>query len=368
MEQTISRRTAIRRRCRATLVVLLLAIVALLGTGCSEDMKQGGPYQIPYPPPDAAPWFLDVWGSGANDVYAVGRPGLLLHFDGSAWEALPAGDDTLTAVWGTGADDVYVTGFDGLLKHFDGVRWTTQSTGTGENLYAVGRGPYDHLYAVGQNGTLLQQAGTDWQPTQPWAFRYGSDGTPIDTLKFWEDVSTFTVVGPYSIGGSSALVLMANDNPDYDHQWLWGQIEDPHRNTLTAAFCSEVVADNYLGNRAGELFQLQGAGGEYIWNHTRDPEGNPSYPATYPDGITGIWVQDADWLWVTSQSGKIARWRRDGTASDIVYSAPGQAPLSGIWGAAPDDIWAVGYEGLVLHYDGATWQRVEVPLPSATAR
>lgn len=39
--------------------------------------------------------------------------------------------------------------------------------------------------------------------------------------------------------------------------------------------------------------------------------------------------------------------------------------LRGIWGAAPDDIWAVGDGGTILHYDGATWS-APVPIGAAT--
>jgi hypothetical protein len=34
------------------------------------------------------------------------------------------------------------------------------------------------------------------------------------------------------------------------------------------------------------------------------------------------------------------------------------ASIWDVWGGAPDDMWAVGDSGLVLHYDGATWTRV----------
>ncbi|MBI5481009.1 MAG: hypothetical protein HY906_19275 [Deltaproteobacteria bacterium] len=33
-----------------------------------------------------------------------------------------------------------------------------------------------------------------------------------------------------------------------------------------------------------------------------------------------------------------------------------------VWGAAPDDIWAVGSAGLVMHWDGTSWTEIQVPL------
>jgi hypothetical protein len=33
--------------------------------------------------------------------------------------------------------------------------------------------------------------------------------------------------------------------------------------------------------------------------------------------------------------------------------------LDDVWGSAPDDVFAVGYDGVILHYDGAGWQPME---------
>jgi hypothetical protein len=47
------------------------------------------------------------------------------------------------------------------------------------------------------------------------------------------------------------------------------------------------------------------------------------------------------------------------------FPTPGTAKVFGMWGAAPDDVWAVGGEGtgggFAWHFDGAAWSAVEVP-------
>ncbi|MBK8014456.1 MAG: hypothetical protein IPK13_24290 [Deltaproteobacteria bacterium] len=40
-----------------------------------------------------------------------------------------------------------------------------------------------------------------------------------------------------------------------------------------------------------------------------------------------------------------------------VTSAPTTEDLFGVWGRAEDDLWAVGWGGTILHYDGTTWTR-----------
>jgi hypothetical protein len=69
-------------------------------------------------------YLYGAWGSGANDVYAVGfgydgsgfMP-LMYHYDGSSWSsitpALPSGwmSGFLSGAWGSGANDVYAVGY-----------------------------------------------------------------------------------------------------------------------------------------------------------------------------------------------------------------------------------------------------------------
>src|SRR5439155_1757021 len=58
---------------------------------------------------------------------------------------------------------------------------------------------------------------------------------------------------------------------------------------------------------------------------------------------------------------KGAIWRFDGSAATRLAS-PTTATLFGIWGAARDDVWAVGGPpAALLHYDGSNWARVEPP-------
>ncbi len=66
----------------------------------------------------------DVWGSGPNDVYAVGTGYTTWHWDGSAWTALPGvpGGQLIT---GSGPNDVWLAPAVGSgLLHFDGTTWS----------------------------------------------------------------------------------------------------------------------------------------------------------------------------------------------------------------------------------------------------
>lgn len=73
------------------------------------------------------PWFNAVWGSSADNVFAVGGNGVILRFDGQNWNVQASYlGYRFNDVWGTSANDVYAVGNAGIL-HFDGEKWSPQS-------------------------------------------------------------------------------------------------------------------------------------------------------------------------------------------------------------------------------------------------
>ncbi len=66
-----------------------------------------------------------VWGSGENDVWAVG-PNTLAHWNGKVWvteKPAIAIDADFAGVWGSGSKDVWAFGFEELL-HWNGASWS----------------------------------------------------------------------------------------------------------------------------------------------------------------------------------------------------------------------------------------------------
>jgi len=57
---------------------------------------------------------LDVWGTSAADVYAVGA-GTMLHYDGQAWTEVQSVLQRLAGVWGSSAGDVFTVGSGGTI-------------------------------------------------------------------------------------------------------------------------------------------------------------------------------------------------------------------------------------------------------------
>jgi hypothetical protein len=114
-----------------------------------------------------------IWGPRSDLLWTVGGDGVdddpvMLRWDGAAWApvALPATDKSggLFKIWGTGAEDVTAVGDRGLALHFDGDAWTVQATDDLADLISVwGRGPGEHLAVGGRaNGRIARWDGAAW--------------------------------------------------------------------------------------------------------------------------------------------------------------------------------------------------------------
>lgn len=91
-----------------------------------------------------------VWGTHRSNLWAVGGDldnedfgGVVWHFDGSAWtvqdlaELDPRGLPTLFKVWGRSANEIYAVGRRGVALRYDGRRWSHLESGTTRSLFTV---------------------------------------------------------------------------------------------------------------------------------------------------------------------------------------------------------------------------------------
>jgi hypothetical protein len=94
-----------------------------------------------------------VWGSGPNDVIAVGgdaTAGTIFRYDGSDWTKQDIPDVPLLVwVYGWGADDVIAVGTDGGCVRWDGSNWNLCTTGTDQDLWGVFGFASNDVWVVG---------------------------------------------------------------------------------------------------------------------------------------------------------------------------------------------------------------------------
>src|SRR5262249_11683605 len=126
------------------------------------------------------------------------------------------------------------------------------------------------------------------------------------------------------------------------------------------------------------MLLLVGCGSSAVLPGTSDapPPGSPraicsaggwcwSNPVPQGNTLRDMWGAAPDDVWAVGVAGTILRWN----GSSWNRRASGRtAPPLGVWGASAMDVWAVGAAGTILHWDGAAWSAVESGTTQALSR
>jgi len=126
---------------------------------------------------------------------------------------------------------------------------------------------------------------------------------------------------------------------------MWAQVgRDPMRCTFDCPSKTIDDASYSFFVRAGVPVDvtMTAAPGSYLWPITSAPCEKENCRLIPMQALTlrATWAQkvcDADQCWTSP--------------------LPQGHVLHGVWGTSPQDVWAVGDAGMVLHYDGTFWQR-----------
>ena len=290
-------------RGAALLAALLVANGGLYGCGSGDDAS------IPVPGTDGAPLSplpsldpkLDLkalWGTSANDVWAVGSNGLIVHYDGHTWTPEKSGvTENLTGIDGSSSTDVLVCGDAGSVLHWDGKTWSIATSTPMTVLLQMWVGAPTNVWAVGLDTSLAGNGYvTHW------------DGTA------WAEAEVTTATSLWQVWGSGP-----------EEVWLVGDAIDGSGTALRG-----LAAD------AGYVFDTVGYAGP---------------------PLRAVWGSSPSDVWVAAYSGDLTHW--DGTSWTSTPSAVSTASLLGMRGSSKDDVWAVGLEGVAEHFVNGKWVKSE---------
>lgn len=120
------------------------------GLGCSDGACRLGAYEWEVLDSPTPLDLVSVWGSDATDVWAVGRSGVALRWDGNSWRSYDTGQThRLTSVHGIAADEVYAIATSSHLIRFEGLAWSwVDRLDPDSNVAAVHAYAPGHVYAV----------------------------------------------------------------------------------------------------------------------------------------------------------------------------------------------------------------------------
>ncbi len=166
---------------------------------------------------------LGIFGFSANDIYVVGSQSTLLHYDGTAFTAVPgpaAADPAFTHVAGTSKNDLAVKAGTSVWT-FDGKAWSEYAPYLG--VVSLAGGPSGLLIAGGGRGTahFRPKVGAPWG-VSPVAYPF--DGPTLPAL---------------AVLGQSAIV--GGDSGGLSH-WT-GSTWDSNAAWLTRGFLSGIAND-----------------------------------------------------------------------------------------------------------------------------
>lgn len=352
---------------------------------------------------------ISVWGTSASSVFACGQDGTIIHFKDDSLIFLESGTSKfLTGVWGTSDDDIFFTGYDGTILRFNGTSIESMETPVDRDIYSIWGSSSDNVYAVGQDGLILTYNGTTWDTVQTVVSQ-----TLRSVWGFGEDTL-------YAVGNDSRVVFY--DALDAENPWksdslpgtsseinaVWGATSDKvyaatdngiiYRITgaSQAQPMNPVTNKVYgLGGRSSSELYICGDNGSLylsepgitvdtilpigtteslltVWGLDRDEvfaagvggtivtrQGNGWRPVSQPQSgtISDFWGANSNTIFAAAQD-KILRFNGNIWSVDFVDDSEG-ASYRTIWGRDAHDVYAAGYNGKIIHYDGISWKEFE---------
>ena len=311
-----------RRWCSSVFGIVATLLAAILLGPSAAEAQDGWTWQNPLPQGNS---LNGIWGSGANNVFAVGDEGTIVQYDGIAWSTMPSGLQVpLREVWGSSGTSIFAVGDQGAIVHYDGTSWSIMASGVTDSLRDIWGSSASDVFAVGSTGAILHYNGANWTAMP------GSTGEQLAGV--WGNSPSDV----YAVGRSGAVLHYdgARWSPiPADLSAVVGSITD----IWSSSEGTFAVTDDY-GN--GPVLRYTGTGWIAI--------GTIGFPAY------GIWVSSTTEIFVVEAFGAITFY--DG--SDWIGVGTGLSSLNGVWGTSSSNVYAVGYGGMILHYDGASWTNI----------
>jgi hypothetical protein len=358
---------------------LTLMASSLAVTG---ESAQTGAWRCPqFAPPLCWSSLNAVSVVGSSDVWAVGPGGLIAHFDGNGWSAVPGPTSAqLYDIDMVSAGDGWAVGgrvnhdtraVSGVILRLEAGTWREQQhPGSAARIMAVDAMSPDEAWAVNETGEVLRHAGGTWRiagrvpgvflnsismvnNTMGWAT--GNDGSQALMVRYQNDTWVKVPVGGGLSDAVDVKMLAANDgwalglrfNADatFDSVLLrftgstWSQA-DFSRNAVVSRLD---MADSSSGWAVGRDGLVLGIAGGHFQRQTSPTSLNLYDVATRQGQAWAVGAGGA----VLSNSGG-AGWSRQGRA-------PTDATLRAVSVINRDYAWSGGDGGTILRGGETGW-------------
>lgn len=217
--------------------------------------------------------------------------------------------------------------------HADG--WNAMTAGTAEKLNGIVVPSSTTAMAVGEQRTVLRYDGAAWT------------NVPVELASVSAMASLRGVWGPDP--DSSYVISFDGDILQYaGGAWVEVASSPQGLTAISGSSASSIMAVGSLGTVA----RFDGT----TWTVEEQAVGAPV-------PLQGVWVADATTAIAVGAQGTIMRYAQGSWSVDRAQQV-GEPALRAVWGRTPDDVYAVGdvFAGRanVLHYEGGTWVRLDL--------
>jgi hypothetical protein len=316
----------------------------------------------PAPIADFATDFTAVWAVAPNTAFAGTEGGALFQYDGTSWRRTALGNGyRVTDLWASSASDAWVVDAGGFVRHWNGTDWR-ESTRFNGGLSVVGGTSPTNVW-VGGSSILARWNGATWFSVDPATTRiadprgmwFSSSGggwfvTPRATLSelradgwtvHWDSPGTF-----WDVTGAGSDVWTCGTWPIVPHRsgGVWRTERLPRAEgcvSMTARSISDVLVAAAQFTASGVYFRYDGS----QWTAQGGLPGRMARLWTVPGGETyGV--------------SRTTVYRFDQGVWTALPPTGSPQDLRALWASGPNDIFASGDQGTVMHYDGTSWTKL----------
>ncbi len=259
-----------------------------------------------------------VWGSSADSIFAVGKFGTAVFYNGTSWSTMDSNTaDSFNGIWGSSDANVFAVGRGGKIARYNGAKWADSATGLDTSLYDIWGNSDEEIFAVGENSVILFYDGDDW-----------------------DEMVTFTDETLYGVWGSSAEDVFAVGEEGrilhYDGE-AWDEWNSGTKSDLRDIWGSSDTNILAVGED-GIILHNDGS----RWDEIESPTSKT---------LRSIWGSSAEDVFAVGEEGIIIHY--NGSEWTMMESGVEEL-IYGVWVGAEAEAFAVGWNGLVLQYSAAT--------------
>ncbi|MBI9077754.1 MAG: hypothetical protein JEZ02_20300 [Desulfatibacillum sp.] len=296
----------------------------------------------------------DIFAVAADDVWAVdGHSSYLFHYDGSSWSFVNTGLDLgyggFDAIHAFSANDIYAAGSYGQIIHYDGVDWTRQSQIQNPSFPST--------------SCLLDNV---WGPDADAVFACGNYGQVHKLNKAtekWIEISnpiTYTV--PVSMSGTQLTSIAGTSETDMYFSSYSGSVYHWNGTGFTEIPPTGYWKQNAIRQKSDGSYLIAGDNGRIETYGVSGWRKESRVPSVKKDFTLVSWGEDL-WFapgWINSGEGAFAWNKGSMTEHPLPIGDNKQAHVTGLRAFAKNDVWVglqpmSGYDYGAFHYDGTSW-------------